>query len=397
MAVEVVCPRPYWDQLLREGLRPEAEGPPWTAPVGVVHLPDRWRLLVRTPFRRGPAVGGPCLRVGFSGGRPMAGLEPLPEALRGELLLGRGPAEGRWWGRVHMPGGTEPISGVFLPGRGMFRLQAGAVPDQMDKPELRSRWSRTRGALGEGAWKRLTGLRVGIVGCGRLGSGVATALARNGVQEFVLVDPDRVELSNLGEGEGWTEADLGIPKVKALGRHLVATCPWTAVAAVPAPVETWAALHALKGCDLLVCVADTAEARATCGRLAARYHIPLVEAGTGVLAGPGDGRMLGLEVRLVLPGEACRNCLEGEADPQEAKGLPWWADRMGSLRSLNLVAVGTVLLLIEALVRGDETPSGEGRWVWGQAWQWRTAQPCGGPQCLRSIGGAGDEGDLIPC
>lgn len=394
MPAEVVCPRPYWDRLLREGLRPEAEGPPFTAPVGRVRLPDRWRLLVRAPFRRGGAVGGPCLRVGFHSGRPEVGPEPPPEGVWGELRLGRGPAEGRWWGRLHTPEGVEPITSVFLPGRGMFRLQAGAGPDLMDLPELRGRWSRTRGALGEAAWKRLTGLRVGVVGCGRLGSGLATALARNGVQGLVLVDPDGVELHNLGEGEGWTEADVGSPKVEALARHLAEACPWTAVAAVPAPVETWAALHALKGCDLIVCAADTAEARATCGLLAARYSIPLVEAGTGVLAGPEGGRVLGLEVRLILPGEACRNCLEGEAAPREATGLPWWADRMGSLRSLNLVAVGTVLLLMEALVRGDGVGSGEVRWVWGQAWQWRAARPCGGPQCLRPAEGAGDEADL---
>jgi len=69
--------------------------------------------------------------------------------------------------------------------------------------------------------------------------------------------------------------------------------------------------------------------------------------------------MLGLEVRLVLA--------EGSEGPSLV-GRP----------SLNLVAVGTVLWSA-AEVHG----------VWGSAWQWQPARPCGGLRCLRPVVGGG--------
>lgn len=57
--------------------------------------------------------------------------------------------------------------------------------------------------------------RVGIAGCGGLGSNVAVMLVRAGVGHLVLVDHDLVELSNLNRQHYFIE-DLGRPKVEAL-------------------------------------------------------------------------------------------------------------------------------------------------------------------------------------
>ena len=391
MQAEVVCPRDFWDRLLREGLSTDADGHTLQAPAGLVTLPHRVRFLVRGPFRPHTRPPGPVVRVQFRGGRPQP--SPTPQVPGVELVLGIGPAEGRWWGLARIaPDHPLPVSEISLPGPGMFRLRKHPDPETPGVPE--ARWVRTRGALGEAAWRRLTSLRVGIVGCGRLGSTIATALARNGLRRLLLVDPDVVEPHNLGESDALDRTDLGTPKVYALARHLRSACPWTHVHALPTPVQTWAALHTVKGCDLLVCAADSATARTACGLLAARYHLVLVETGTGVLAGDNGRHVLGAEVRLVLPGRSCRNCMEQAGQPEKTTPLPWWADRMGSLRSLNLLAAGMTLLLVEELVRGHRRDSGEVRFVWGRACEWRPAPPCGGLRCLTRMAGAGDETDL---
>jgi sulfur carrier protein ThiS adenylyltransferase len=60
---------------------------------------------------------------------------------------------------------------------------------------------------------------VGIAGCGGLGSNVAVALTRAGIGKLILVDFDKVELSNLNRQHFFLD-DIGQFKAVALGQHL---------------------------------------------------------------------------------------------------------------------------------------------------------------------------------
>lgn len=75
-----------------------------------------------------------------------------------------------------------------------------------------------------GTTEKLAVATVGIAGCGGLGSNAAVALARSGVGRLVLVDHDRVEISNLNR-QHYFQSDIGKVKVEALGRHLLAINP----------------------------------------------------------------------------------------------------------------------------------------------------------------------------
>lgn len=67
---------------------------------------------------------------------------------------------------------------------------------------------------------------VGIVGCGSVGSKVATALARSGVRTFVLIDDDVLTPDNLVRHElDWTS--MGEHKADAVARHLALAAPGT--------------------------------------------------------------------------------------------------------------------------------------------------------------------------
>lgn len=70
----------------------------------------------------------------------------------------------------------------------------------------------------------LSGVRIGLAGCGGLGSNVAFLLARSGLQNFLLIDDDVVEPSNLNR-QHYFPPHVGLPKVEALAEQLRALNP----------------------------------------------------------------------------------------------------------------------------------------------------------------------------
>jgi len=58
-----------------------------------------------------------------------------------------------------------------------------------------------------------------ILGCGAIGSSVATQLARSGAEKFVLYDMDKVDVENIGVSQ-YLEEDIGKDKVYALAEQL---------------------------------------------------------------------------------------------------------------------------------------------------------------------------------
>lgn len=70
------------------------------------------------------------------------------------------------------------------------------------------------------SFERLASSRVMVIGLGAVGTWVAQSLMMSGVRNFILVDPDRVELSNLHRQVGFSLVDVGRPKVEAFRDYL---------------------------------------------------------------------------------------------------------------------------------------------------------------------------------
>lgn len=68
--------------------------------------------------------------------------------------------------------------------------------------------------------KNITQKRVAVVGCGGIGNVVAVLLATGGVGEFILIDNDRIELSNLSRQIMFKESDCGKYKTTILAQAL---------------------------------------------------------------------------------------------------------------------------------------------------------------------------------
>lgn len=70
----------------------------------------------------------------------------------------------------------------------------------------------------------LRSARIGIAGAGGLGSNAAMLLARCGIEDFLIVDHDVIEPSNLNRQHFWPR-QIGMAKVDALAEHLRALNP----------------------------------------------------------------------------------------------------------------------------------------------------------------------------
>src|SRR5665811_1215030 len=119
-----------------------------------------------------------------------------------------------------------------------------------------SRYSRQRlfTPVGDRGQARLSEARVGLVGCGALGSTIADHLVRAGVGHLRLVDRDFLELNNLQRQMLYTEADVRerIPKAEAAARHLREFNSEVTVEPVVADVNPFSILAFAEGLDLLV-------------------------------------------------------------------------------------------------------------------------------------------------
>ena len=77
-------------------------------------------------------------------------------------------------------------------------------------------------------YEKLRSARVAIAGLGGLGSNIAVSLTRAGVGELLLVDFDRVEISNLNRQQ-YDTGDLGRLKTEALRERLLRINPYVSL------------------------------------------------------------------------------------------------------------------------------------------------------------------------
>jgi adenylyltransferase/sulfurtransferase len=152
----------------------------------------------------------------------------------------------------------------------------------------------------------LAGRRVLVVGIGGLGAPAAAALAAAGVGTLGLIDPDRVDASNLPRQTLYDDADVGLPKVEVAAARLAERTPGLRTHGAHRRF-TDADVALAAGYDALVDGTDTIAAKFAVNDAAVAAGRPLVHAG-----------VLGWRAQLttILPGEtACYRCVFEETPP----------------------------------------------------------------------------------
>ncbi len=117
----------------------------------------------------------------------------------------------------------------------------------LTQQELHAALVRRHGAAIQAKIDRAT---IGIAGLGGLGSNIAVLLARLGVGHLVLVDFDRVDITNLHR-QHYTIDDLGVPKALALKKQLIAINPYLNYETYIEKITPENAARFFSGCDLV--------------------------------------------------------------------------------------------------------------------------------------------------
>lgn len=114
---------------------------------------------------------------------------------------------------------------------------------------------------GEDIQRYFESATVAICGLGGLGSNIAVALARAGVGKLVLVDFDKVDITNLHRQQ-YKADQIGRYKTEALAENLKEISPYTELALHTVRVNDENAVDLLQNADIICEAFDDAECKA---------------------------------------------------------------------------------------------------------------------------------------
>jgi molybdopterin/thiamine biosynthesis adenylyltransferase len=204
--------------------------------------------------------------------------------------------------------------------------------------------------IGGAGQRKLLAATVAVIGAGGIGSPAIQYLAAAGIGTLILIDDDRVDLSNLQRQTLFGEADIGSIKVAAATDAVKRLNPGVSVTAFAGRIDADNAGTLLAGADVVLDGCDNFATRLAVADAAFALRIPLVSAAVGQFEGQ-------LAVyRGWEPDKPCYRCLVG-ADPGRAEANCAEAGVMGAMTGVmgSLAALET----IRAIVPFGDDPAGK--------------------------------------
>ncbi len=163
--------------------------------------------------------------------------------------------------------------------------------------------------LGPGSEEILAGLRVAIVGSSGGGSHLGQQLAHVGVGHYRLIDPQKIDASNLNRIVGATQEDVdqARSKVQISRRTILGIRPWAEVITAE---KNWQEVpDLLKDAHVLFGCVDGYRQRDYLESAARRYDIPYIDIGMDVTEVSKSYYAVSGQMIMTRPGEPCMRCL----------------------------------------------------------------------------------------
>lgn len=114
---------------------------------------------------------------------------------------------------------------------------------------------------GAALYERFSSSAAAVCGLGGLGSNIAVALARAGIGKLLLIDFDRVDITNLHRQQ-YRANQIGLYKTDALAEILSEIAPYTEIRTVTAKITEENLAVLLKDADVICEAFDNAESKA---------------------------------------------------------------------------------------------------------------------------------------
>jgi len=153
---------------------------------------------------------------------------------------------------------------------------------------------------------KLAASKVLVIGAGALGNEILKNLVLLGFRRIVVVDSDRIDVSNLSRTILYRSEDIGEFKVNVAARACSSISPDAVVQPIVANVLRDCGLGLFNWCDLVLAGLDNREARLWLNRSSWKVNRPWI-----------DGAIEGINgvARVFLPGAPpCYECTLGEVD-----------------------------------------------------------------------------------
>jgi molybdopterin/thiamine biosynthesis adenylyltransferase len=234
---------------------------------------------------------------GFAPGRPYVSL--ILSQMENELAI-----SGRIWWRNRW----LLVTRVVVERNPVQTWIGGRYPGK--RPAAPERIARLTAALGHEASERLRRSTVAVIGAGGTGSAAIEVLARAGVGQLIIVDPDHLDESNLERVHGSRpeHADNKIAKVTLARDHVMSINPSCEVHAFLGALPQKEIVDAVVCADLALGCTDQQHSRLALSDLAVRYLVPSLDC--GVLLEGDDGHITGQIVQITrfLAADPCALC-----------------------------------------------------------------------------------------
>ena len=114
---------------------------------------------------------------------------------------------------------------------------------------------------GEKLQMKFSSATVAVCGLGGLGSDIAVLLARAGIGKLILIDFDRVDITNLHRQQ-YKVNQIGMSKTRALKENLLEIAPYIELETYTVPIIEENATELLKDADIICEAFDNAECKA---------------------------------------------------------------------------------------------------------------------------------------
>lgn len=147
---------------------------------------------------------------------------------------------------------------------------------------MQNQFLRTESLIGKENLQKLHKAKVAIFGLGGVGSYVVEGLARAGIGNFVLVDKDIVDVTNLNRQIIATSETLGLPKVQVAQKRILEIYPEAKVEVLQTFFLPDSPEILDKTMDYVVDCVDTVTAKIELVERAKKLNIPIISCmGTG--------------------------------------------------------------------------------------------------------------------
>lgn len=172
---------------------------------------------------------------------------------------------------------------------------------------LENRFDRQVRAFGTEGQDRISKLTVAIVGLGGTGSHVLQQLAHLGVKNFVLVEPDIVEATNLNRVVGARLSDVGKPKIE-YAKRLLRSLDVSRPVVIRSDVSLEVVARRVVEADVVFNCTDTQASRHVLNQAAYQYMVPVFDMGTSITVDDNMHAQLAGHSKMLSPSLPCLWC-----------------------------------------------------------------------------------------